>query len=185
MAAFFNDHSTLGTLFSAFEKSSVALCVADTTKPDSPLDGVNAPFCRLTGYGAEDVLGRNCRFLQPEEGAGPVRDRMRAFLADPSAGQSRFLLPNIRKDGSRFLNLVFLAKLIHGGRQVAVLGSQFEVKSRDNTLADLYERALTKDLERIEQDIGEHDLVFLENFTARASVQAVIAQSRLDAGGFS
>ncbi|MBY6067260.1 PAS domain-containing protein [Leisingera aquaemixtae] len=184
MAAFFTGQSPFGALFSAFELSSVALCLADTTKPDSPIAGVNAPFCSLTGYDAEDVLGRNCRFLPPKEGAGPVRERMRAFLANPAAGQSRFLLANIRKDGTRFLNLVFMAKLMRRGRQVAVLGSQFEVRSRNNTLAYLYDRALTEDLERIKQDTMEHDLVFLENFKTRASAQAVIAQPRLDTSGF-
>jgi PAS domain S-box-containing protein len=29
-----------------------------------PLIYVNAGFCRMTGYTAADVVGKNCRFLQ-------------------------------------------------------------------------------------------------------------------------
>ncbi|WP_052272386.1 PAS domain-containing protein [Leisingera sp. ANG-M7] len=182
MAAFFNDHSGFAALFNTFDRSSVALSLADSTLPDSPLAGVNSAFCTLIGYGADEVLGRNCRFLQPQDGAGPVRERMRNFLMDPAAGQARFLLANHRKDGSRFLNLIFMAKLMRSGRQVAVLGSQFEVKGRSSTPAELYDRALTEDLRRIEEASKVHDLVFLENYETRASAQALIAQSKLDYG---
>src|SRR5918997_913413 len=43
--------------------------ISDPHRPDHPLVWVNPSFTRLTGYGVEEVIGRNCRFLQ-----GPVTD---------------------------------------------------------------------------------------------------------------
>lgn len=42
----------------------VASISADATLPDQPITYVNDAFCRMTGYGRSEVLGRNCRFLQ-------------------------------------------------------------------------------------------------------------------------
>ena len=41
-----------------------ALCVCDARAPDAPIVFANDNFFTQTGYGAEEVLGRNCRFLQ-------------------------------------------------------------------------------------------------------------------------
>jgi HTH-type transcriptional regulator, bacterioopsin transcriptional activator and related proteins len=40
------------------------ITIADCSLPDMPLIYVNAGFCRMTGYTAADVVGKNCRFLQ-------------------------------------------------------------------------------------------------------------------------
>src|ERR1700761_1976234 len=34
---------------------------------DNPVVFANDSFCRLTGYSREEILGRNCRFLQGPE----------------------------------------------------------------------------------------------------------------------
>jgi PAS domain-containing protein len=46
------------------------ITIADPNLPDCPLMYVNAAFCRMTGYDREEIIGRNCRFLQ-----GPETDR--------------------------------------------------------------------------------------------------------------
>ena len=46
--------------------------VADAQQPDLPLVYVNPGFERMTGYRAEEVLGRNCRFLHSSEPGQPA-----------------------------------------------------------------------------------------------------------------
>ncbi|KUI53002.1 White collar 1 protein [Cytospora mali] len=48
--------------------SSVALVVCDLAAPDTPIVYVSDPFLELTGYRADEVVGRNCRFLQAPGG---------------------------------------------------------------------------------------------------------------------
>ena len=46
------------------------ITIADPNLPDCPLMYVNEAFCRMTGYDQDEILGRNCRFLQ-----GPETDK--------------------------------------------------------------------------------------------------------------
>ena len=40
------------------------ITIADPNLPDCPLMYVNEAFCSMTGYTREEIIGRNCRFLQ-------------------------------------------------------------------------------------------------------------------------
>ena len=110
--------------------STVPVVIADAAKDDTPLIVVNDAFCDMAGRDRSEMIGRNCRFLQPAKGAGPAVGRMRAFLVDTTAVEGKFVLPNERKDGSRFLNLLYLAKFGPVGRSPFVLGSQFDITTR-------------------------------------------------------
>ncbi|MCA1714047.1 MAG: EAL domain-containing protein, partial [Gammaproteobacteria bacterium] len=63
---------------------------------------VNPAFERITGYSAEEVLGRNCRFLQGDEGDQIGRHEIRHGIAQ--GREARALLRNYRKDGAVFWN---------------------------------------------------------------------------------
>jgi len=43
------------------------MVISDPRQADNPIVFANDAFCRLTGYSREEIVGRNCRFLQ---GAG-------------------------------------------------------------------------------------------------------------------
>ena len=59
-------------------------------------------FERLTGYRAEGVIGRNCRFLQPDERSQSPLEEVSAAV---EAGQScQVVVRNFRKDGTPFWN---------------------------------------------------------------------------------
>ena len=51
----------------ALEASGVAALLVDVRAPDQPVVWCNAAFCALTGYAEEQILGRNCRFLQGDD----------------------------------------------------------------------------------------------------------------------
>ena len=177
-AHFAADHLLTG-LVPVFERSRISLSVADVLRDDCPLVGLNDGFCTLSGYAPDEALNRNCRFLQPETGAGPVRSRIRRFIEDPESKDEKFAIPNIRKDGSKFLNLVYLAKLRRAGRTVAILGTQFAAGGADADLK-IYERAVSEDLRQLRMAVGENHLALLGSYDALASGISIVAQARLD-----
>lgn len=49
------------------------ITIADPNLPDCPLMYVNEAFCNMTGYTREEIIGRNCRFLQgPDTDASSI-----------------------------------------------------------------------------------------------------------------
>lgn len=167
----------------ALAHSHLSLTLADMRMADAPLIGVNDPFCAMTGYSAAQSLGRNCRFLQPTGGAGPVRARMRDFLRDAAVDQARFVVPNVSRSGTRFLNLVYMTKLRKGEELAYVLGSQFDMTSSSGAAADLYDTALRTDVKSLGKLAGEYGLVVLGTYDSLATSHAIIAKARLDRPG--
>lgn len=108
------------------EKSVIAAVVTDPEQPDNPIIACNDAFLRLTGYGRDEVIGRNCRFLrgpdtEPEK-AAVLRDAV--YSRQPALVE----ILNYRKDGTRFLNAVMIAPIFDAdGRLDCFLGSQVEV----------------------------------------------------------
>lgn len=159
-----------------FERSRIALTLADSNMDDVPIVLANVSFSDLTGYPNDEVVGRNCRFLQPEGGGGPVRKRIRAFLSDPKQLTGQFVLPNLRADGEQFANLLYLAKvdLKSGGR--FVLGSQFNASRADRRARGLYDLALSEDVTRLANASTDSGLISLGTYDALAHSAALIAR---------
>jgi PAS domain-containing protein len=44
----------------AVRATRMPMIITDARRPDNPIAFVNDSFCRLTGYGREEILGRNC-----------------------------------------------------------------------------------------------------------------------------
>ena len=112
----------------AIEDAPIRITIADMTQGDEPLVRVNDGFERLTGYAADETVGRNCRFLQGEETREePVR-RMRETI---EAGESvQVTLRNYRRDGTPFWNEVTLAPLPRGDEVPHYVGFQQDVTDR-------------------------------------------------------
>lgn len=162
-----------------FERSTVPLTLADIRLPDAPLIGVNTAFCDVTLYRAEACLGRNCRFLQPAGGAGPVRRRMREFIHGDLAEDGKFLVPNVKADGTPFINLVYMTKLRIGSEIAYILGSQFQVGMLAKDALKIYEQALTQDIRKLGTIAGETGIIMRGSYEQLASSYSIIANSRL------
>jgi PAS domain S-box-containing protein len=68
---------------------------------DGPkIEYVNPAFTRMTGYAADEVLGRTPRLLQGPGTDRTVLDRMRASLVAGEPFQGEAI--NYRKDGSTY-----------------------------------------------------------------------------------
>ncbi|MDQ3039323.1 MAG: EAL domain-containing protein, partial [Pseudomonadota bacterium] len=96
------DQSDLRLLRRALESTQNGVSIADARLPDQPLVYVNAAFERITGYAADEVMGRNCRFLQGHERDQLGRHEIHRGIA--TGREARALLRNYRKDGTPFWN---------------------------------------------------------------------------------
>jgi len=95
---------------------SVSFVVVDSNKDDYPIVYCSENFRKLTGYGRDEIVGRNCRFLQyppPDTIPGevsrpPARSpAVEAFKRSLMLGQEcQASIMNFRRDGEPFLNLI-------------------------------------------------------------------------------
>ncbi|NET61284.1 MAG: PAS domain S-box protein [Symploca sp. SIO2E6] len=84
----------------AIAASSNGIVITDAQLPDNPVVYVNSGFENLTGYTAEEVMGKNCRFLQGMELEQTGRGQLRQAITEKQECQT--VLRNFRKDGTPF-----------------------------------------------------------------------------------
>lgn len=93
----------------AIENSPSGISIADARLPDMPLIYINPAFEAQTGYSFDEVIGRNCRFLQ-----GDDRDQEEIAKIRQAIQEERpcsVVLRNYRKDGTMFYNELSLAPI--------------------------------------------------------------------------
>jgi PAS domain S-box-containing protein len=86
----------------ALSATAEGVTIADARQHDNPIIYANAGFERLTGYSVEEVLGRNCRFLQGPDTEPDTLERLRSAIRRKRACTVQLL--NYRKDGTSFWN---------------------------------------------------------------------------------
>ena len=84
------------------DASPTGILLVDAGQADMPVVYVNRGFERLTGYSRDEVLGRNCRFLQGADTSPEARVQLRRALQQQE--EACVLLRNYRRDGSAFWN---------------------------------------------------------------------------------
>ncbi|NGZ75604.1 sensor histidine kinase [Saccharibacillus alkalitolerans] len=108
-------------------RSSVT--ITDATDPEQPLIFVNEHFLRLTGYSREEVIGRNCRFLQGPDTRSETRREIRERLELCLPVRTEIL--NYRRDGSPFWNEINIDPIFDAeGRCIMFVGLQYDVTDR-------------------------------------------------------
>ena len=113
-------------LFASIELSPIATVVTDALRPDNPIVAANAAFTALTGYLAQEIVGRNCRFLSAAAADSPGRVSLRQAVLDKRAVLAHVV--NRRKDGTLFENAVMIAPVrADGGAVRYFIGTQMEV----------------------------------------------------------
>ncbi|MCH8487292.1 MAG: PAS domain S-box protein [Candidatus Cyclonatronum sp.] len=93
----------------AVESSTVGIVLADMQQDDRPLIYVNPAFEQISGYKPDEVVGRNCRFLQGEDRLQPDLDIVRKAIREGSS--CRVTLRNYRKNGKLFWNQLALSPI--------------------------------------------------------------------------
>lgn len=92
----------LALLAAVADRSTFGITIADARKPDMPLIYANQAFYEITGYSSDEVIGRNCRFLQ-----GPETDKesVMSLRETTRGGRSTTIeLLNYTKSGESFWN---------------------------------------------------------------------------------
>ncbi|MEH3147352.1 MAG: PAS domain S-box protein [Methylobacterium frigidaeris] len=137
-----------GPFGTVLERTRQAMVVTDPGLPDNPIVLANPAFLALTGYAAEEVVGRNCRLLQGPGTDPAVVAGIRAAVAQ--GREVRATLLNYRRDGTPFWNDLFLCP-VHDdrGRLINFFGSLLDVsRARDADLAEAR-------LDEIERRLGD------------------------------
>lgn len=97
----------LSLLAKAVGAAASSVIITDKRLPDHPIIFCNAAFEKLTGYDCEEIIGRNCRFLQGNDRDQKAIDDVRKAIAE---GKScTVALRNYRKDGTPFWNELVLS----------------------------------------------------------------------------
>ncbi|NWK98222.1 histidine kinase [Sphingobium lactosutens] len=107
--------------------SPIAALICDPRQQDTPIIECNAAFEALTGYGRDEVIGRNCRFL-----TGPGTEPWLTQNLRIAIGERRPILLeilNYKKGGAAFRNAVLVAPIFdEAGTLLYFLGSLMEVE---------------------------------------------------------
>ena len=93
----------------ALQTAQQNFVVTDPSLPDNPIVYATQGFLSLTGYSLDQVLGRNCRFLQGPETDPKAVEKIRRSIEE-GADMSVCLL-NYRVDGTTFWNQFFISAL--------------------------------------------------------------------------
>lgn len=105
------------------------ITISDCSLPDNPLIFVNDAFARMTGYDAEEVIGKNCRFLQRGDTDLPAVNIIK--IAMLTHEPCLVTLKNYRKDGTVFWNELSLTPIINKNDVVThYLGVQKDVSAQ-------------------------------------------------------
>ena len=128
----------------AFESSLTAMVISDPRLEGNPIVYANPGFERLTGYSSQEVVGRNCRFLQGDETNPATINKIRESIQKGVACHVKIL--NYRKSGEKFWNeLVVTPVKAESGEVTHFVGVQF-----DMTAQQRYEDRLSR-----ERDVAE------------------------------
>lgn len=115
--------------FAAIEMTRMPMVLTDPRQDDNPIVFANKAFLDLTLYEEDEVVGRNCRFLQ---GAQTDRAEVARIREAIEKEQSIALeLLNYKRDGTPFWNAVFIGP-VHdmSGKLLYFFASQIDVTRR-------------------------------------------------------
>jgi PAS domain S-box-containing protein len=115
--------------FAAIEMTRMPMVLTDPRKDDNPIVFANKAFLDLTLYEEEEVVGRNCRFLQGAKTERSDVARIREAIENQQSISLELL--NYKRDGTPFWNAVFIGP-VHDdtGKLLYFFASQIDVTRR-------------------------------------------------------
>ena len=115
--------------FAAVEMTRMPMIVTDPRQPDDPIVFANGAFIDMSGYSREQIMGRNCRFLQ-----GPQTDRSKVAEVRKALHEQRAVsvdLLNYKADGTPFWNALYVGPIFdQDGTLLYFFASQMDITER-------------------------------------------------------
>ncbi len=159
-------------LAAAVANTTAGVMISDPNQRDNPLIFVNRAFIHLTGYTAEEAIGRNSRFLEGAKTDQLAAAALQQALSDAKPIRAEIL--NYRKDGTTFWNDLSITPVYdERGLLVYWVGIQNDVS--EQKLASL---ALRRERDRLQRQ-----LAFANSLAAAAEVVVAEEDSRSLLGG--
>jgi len=119
--------------------------LSDPDLEDMPIIYANKAFEDMTGYSQEEIIGRNCRFLQGDDREQEGRYKIHEALEKRQSVSVN--LRNYRKNGELFYNHLSITPLFDNqGNVIYFLGVQYDVTQQ--VLAE-------EEIERLNSELGD------------------------------
>jgi PAS domain S-box-containing protein len=158
--------------------TDITFTITDPREPDNPLVWANPSFTRVTGYESDEVVGRNCRFLQGPATDPAAVDAIRAAIADRRTVTTTLL--NYRKDGTAFWNQLSISPVFDGsGALVSFVGAQTDVTERVRVEREREAAFAAEQAARHEAELARSIAEQARADAERAQAEAERAQGRL------
>ena len=143
------DHGRGDPFAAAVRATRMPMVITNPRLPDNPIVFCNEAFQDLSGYGREEVVGRNCRFLQGPDTDPEVIGRIRAAVGHGTDIAIDVL--NYRKNGSTFWNALYLSPVRDDAGEIRYFfASQLDVTTRVTG-----ERSAIARRQEVEREIAE------------------------------
>ena len=122
----------------AVRTTRMPMAITDPHQDDNPIVFVNDAFCRLTGYSREEIIGRNCRFLQGAETDQEQVLRIRTAIAQRIPVEATLL--NYKKSGETFWNRLLVSPVFDDANElIYFFASQYDDNAGFSTHGELVE----------------------------------------------
>jgi PAS domain S-box-containing protein len=113
----------------AIESVSEGVVIADINQPDEPVIYANQGFYNITGYSPQEVLGKNCRFLQGADTDPNTIEAIEKSIVSGETFEGEIL--NYKKDGTPFWNYLRLYPITdQRGKTNYMAGFQSDITER-------------------------------------------------------
>jgi PAS domain S-box-containing protein len=122
----------------AVASASDGILITDPNQPDNPVIYTNPAFSRTTGYQLEEIIGRNCRFLQGSGTDINAIAQINSGIAEQR--EVKVTLLNYRQDGQPFWNELKISPVLsETGELLNFIGIQTDITGRKQAEAALKE----------------------------------------------
>ena len=123
------------------------MIITDPSKPDNPIAFASDAFCKLSGYTRNEIVGKNCRFLQGSETNQDDVTKIRDAIERRVPIEIELL--NHKKDGEVFWNRLLISPVFaEDGSLTYFFASQFVVTLERDRLV-----RIQKDLDALEIEV--------------------------------
>jgi PAS domain S-box-containing protein len=165
--------SQFRVLQAAVTATRMPMVVTDPRQPDNPVVLANRAFLEVTGYSAEEVLGRNPRFMQGADSDPAALARIRNALDEVS--DLEIELVNQTKDGTPVITRLLISPIFdEDGTLAFFFGSQVDLRAERAA-----EAAAAQKEERLRLVAAEMNHRINNTL---ATVQAIVRQTLRNAG---